>query len=62
MGIEMGISKLKGIALGDINTICKEGGLTWHRLRQRLIEHYSNVPYASDTMFAYSHLSQGDFL
>ena len=42
--LEVGISKLRGIALGDINAICKEGNLTWYKLRQRLIEHYSNVP------------------
>ena len=58
--LEVGISKLKEIVLGDINAIHKEGNLTWYRLRQRLIEHYSNVPYASDAMFVYSHLSQGD--
>ena len=49
--LEVGISKLKGIALGNINAIHKEGNLMWYRLRQRLIEHYSNVLYMSDTMF-----------
>ena len=58
--LEVGISTLKGLALGDINAICKEGNLTWYSLRQRLIEHYSNVPYESNAMFVYSHLSQGD--
>ena len=48
--LEVGISKLKGIVLGDINTIHKEGNLMWYRLRQRLIENYSNVPYVSDAM------------
>ena len=58
--LEVGIIKLKGIALGNINAIHKKGNLMWYRLRQRLTEHYSNVPYASDATFAYSHLSQGD--
>ena len=56
---EVGISKLKGLALGDINTIRKEG-LTWHRFRQILIENYSNIPYVSDMMAAYSNLTQQD--
>ena len=38
----------------------KEGHLMWYSFRQRLIEQYSNVPYVSDAMFAYSHLSKGD--
>ena len=58
--LEVGITKLMGISLGDINAICKEGNLMCYKLRQRLIEHYSNVPYMSDAMLAYSHLSQGD--
>ena len=58
--LEVRISKLRRIAIGDINVIHKEGNLTWYKLRQMLIEHYSNVPYVSDAMFAYSHLSQGD--
>ena len=32
----------------------------WYSFRQRLIKHYSNVPYAQDAMFAYTHLLQGD--
>ena len=55
--LEVGISKLKGLALGDINTIHKEGHLTWYSFKQRLIEHYLNVLITSDAMFAYSHLS-----
>ena len=39
--VEVGISKLKWIAFGDINTIRKEEGLTWHKFRQILIENYS---------------------
>ena len=55
--LEVGISKLKGLSWGNI---CKEGNLTWYSFRHRLIEHYSNVPYESNAMFAYSHLSQSD--
>ena len=40
--VEVGINKLKGLALGDINTIRKEG-LMWHKLGQVLIENYSNI-------------------
>ena len=58
--LEVGISKLKGLALGDINAIYKEGNLTWYSFRQRIIEHYPKVPYASNAIFMYSHLSQGD--
>ena len=57
--LEVRIIKLKGLALGDINEICKEGSLTWYSFRQRLFEHYSNVPYECNAMFACSHLSQG---
>ena len=28
--LEVGVSKLKGLAPGDISTICKEEGLSWH--------------------------------
>ena len=56
--LKVGISKLKGLALGDITAICQEGYFTWYSFRQQLIEHYSNVPYMSDTMYTYSHLSQ----
>ena len=38
-------------ALGNINALCKEGNLTWYKVRQRLIEYYWNVPYALDAMF-----------
>ena len=57
--LDVGISQLKGLSLCNINTICKEGNLTWYSFWQRLIEDYSNVPYTLDAMFAYSHLSQG---
>ena len=58
--LEVGISKLQGTALGDINARHKEGNVTWYKVRQRLIEYYLNMPYTSDSMFAYSHLSQGE--
>ena len=32
--VEVGIIRLKGLALGDINTIRREEGLTWHKFRQ----------------------------
>ena len=54
--LEVGISRLKGLALGDINAICKEDNLIRYSFRQRLIEHYSDVLSALDAIFAYSHL------
>ena len=51
--VEVGISKLKGLSLSDINTIRKEEGVTRHKFRQILIENYSNIPYVSDAMVAY---------
>ena len=32
--LEVGISKLKGLALADISTFHKEEGLSWHKFRQ----------------------------
>ena len=32
--VEVGTSKLKELALGDISTIRKEEGLTWNQFRQ----------------------------
>ena len=58
--LNVGISKLKGFALGDITTIHKEGHLTWYNFRKWLIEHYSNMAYTSDAMYTYSHLSRGN--
>ena len=58
--LEVGISKLKGLALGDVNTIHKEEGLSWHKFRQCFVEQYSNIPYTSDSMFAYSQIAQQD--
>ena len=57
--VEIGISKLKGLVLGDFNTIRKEG-LTWHKFRKILIENYSNTPHMSNAMVSYSHLKQQD--
>ena len=51
--LEVGISQLKGLVLGDISTIHKEEGLLWHKFGQCLIEKDSNVPYAPDAMFTY---------
>ena len=42
--VEVGISKLKGLALGGINKVRKEEGLTWLKLGKILIENYSNIP------------------
>ena len=56
--LEVGISKLEGLALANINTVCKEEGLSWHKCRQCLIEQYFNVLYVPDTMLAYSKISQ----
>ena len=58
--VEVGISKLKGLALGNINTVRKDEGLMWHKFRQMLIENYSKIPYISDAMVEYSHLTQDD--
>ena len=49
---EVGISKLKGLGLGDINTIRQEQGLMWHKFKQILIENYSDILYMSDMMVA----------
>ena len=57
---EVVISKLNGLALGDINRIRKRESLTWHKFRQILIENYSNIPYLSDAMVAYNQLMQQD--
>ena len=32
----------------------------WHKFRQILIENYSNIPYMSDAMVAYTNLTQDD--
>ena len=58
--LEIGMSKLKGTTLWDVNAISKEGNLSYFQFHQLLIEHYSNIPYASDTLNAYAHLTQGE--
>ena len=58
--LEIGMSKLKGMALCDVNAISKEGNLPYFQFHQLLIEHYSNVPYASDALNAYAYLMQGE--
>ena len=47
--------------MGDINTIRKEEGLTWHTFRQILIENYSNIPHMSDAVVAYMQLTHQDY-
>ena len=58
--LEIGMSKLKGTALWDVNAISKEGNLSYFQFCQLLIKHYSNVPYVSDALNAYAHLLQGE--
>ena len=58
--LEIGMSKLKGTTLCNVNAICKEGNLSYFWFHQLLIEHYLNVPYASHTLNAYAHLMQGE--
>ena len=57
--LEIAISKLKGPALADISTVHKDS-LSWHKLRQCLIEQYSNVLHVPYAVFAYSKISQRD--
>ena len=58
--VQVGISKLKGLALCDVNTVRKEEGLMWHKFRQIMIENYSNITYAPDVMVTYSNLTKQD--
>ena len=58
--LEIGMSKLKGMALCNVNTISKEGNLSDFWFHQLLIEHYLNVPYVSHALNAYAHLMQGE--
>ena len=44
--LEIGMSKMKGTALHDVNTASKEGTLSYFQFCQLLIEHYSNIPYS----------------
>ena len=57
--VEVGMSKLKGSVLHDINAATREGTLSYSQFFQLLIEHYLNIPYASDALNAYVHLMQG---
>ena len=57
--LEIGMSKLKGMALCDVNAISKEGNLLYFWFHQLLIEHHSSVLYASGILNAYVHLMQG---
>ena len=58
--LEIGMSKCKGMALCDVYAISKEGNLWYIWFHQLLIEHYSNIPYLSDTLNTYVHLMQGE--
>ena len=58
--MEIGMSKLKGMALCNINGATKEGTLSYLQFCQLLIEYYSNILYMSDTLNAYAHLVQGE--
>ena len=58
--VEVGISKLKGLTLGDTSMVRKEEGLMWHKFCQILIQNYSNVPYVSNAMVVYNNLTQDD--
>ena len=48
--LEIGMRKLKGVVLHDVNAASKEGTLLYFWFCHLLIEHYSNIPYASDTL------------
>ena len=43
--LEIGMSKLKGMALHDVNTASKVCTLSYFLFQQLIIEHYSNIPY-----------------
>ena len=58
--VQIGMSKLKGMAPCDVNTASKEGTLSYFQFHQLLIEHYSNIPYALDTLNTYAHLAQSE--
>ena len=57
--LEIGMSKLKGMALCNVNVISKEGNLSYFWFHQLLIEHYLNILYASDVLNTHAHLMQG---
>ena len=58
--VEVGMSKLKGLVLHNINAASKKGTLSYFQFCQLLIDHYSNIPYVSDTLNTYAHLAQGE--
>ena len=58
--LEVGMSKLKGTGLGDVNTVSQDGNLLWFQLHQLLKEHYLNVSYALDMFNTYAHLAKGE--
>ena len=58
--LEVHMSKLKGTALSDVNTVTKDGNFSWFQCHQLLIEHYSNVLYMSHMLNTYAHLVQGE--
>ena len=58
--LEIGMSKLKGMSLCDVNAISQEGNLTYFQFHQLLLQHYSSIPYALDALNAYAHLTQGE--
>ena len=55
--LEVGIAKLKGPTLHNVDEICS---LTWPWLWKLLIENYSDTPYISETMVAYNRISQAE--
>ena len=58
--VEIDMSKLKGMALCQVNAASKEGTISYFQFCQLLIEHYSNILCMSDTLNAYAHLAQGE--
>ena len=58
--LEIGMNKLKGMALHNINAASKEDTLSYFQFHQLLIEHYSDVLYTSDALHTYAHLAQGE--
>ena len=55
--LEIGMNKLKCMALHNVNAASKEGTLSYFWFCQLLIEHYLNVPYMLDTLNVYAHLT-----
>ena len=57
--VEVGMNKLKGLVVCNINAASKEGTLLYSQFHQLLLEHYSNIPYASDALNTYVNLAHG---